>query len=83
MVILGIFLMPLYYGSKARSLPEFLGLRFDQKTRILTASLFALMTVFSSSISLYAIVRFVQALHVFDGLFRSIGRPAGESSRLR
>jgi solute:Na+ symporter, SSS family len=78
MVILGLFVMPLYYGSKARSVPEFLGLRFDQKTRILTACLFALMTVFSSSISLYAIARVVRALHVLDGLFRSIGRPAGE-----
>ena len=78
MVVLGLFLMPLYYGSRARSVPEFLGLRFDQKTRILSAGLFALMTVFSSSISLYAIARVVQALHVFDGLFRSIGRPAGE-----
>ncbi len=78
MVILGLFLMPLYYGSKARSVPEYLGLRFDRKTRILTACLFALMTLFSSSISLYAIARVVQALHVFDGLFRSIGRPAGE-----
>jgi len=78
MAILGLFLMPLYYGSKARSVPEFLGLRFDHKTRILTACLFALMTVFSSSISLYAIARVVQGLHVFDGLFRSIGRPASE-----
>jgi solute:Na+ symporter, SSS family len=78
MVLLGLFLMPLYYGSGARSVPEFLGLRFDRKTRILTAGLFALMTVFSSSVSLYAIARVVQALHVFDSLFRSIGRPAGE-----
>ena len=29
----GLFMMPIYYGSKARSVPEFLRLRFDEKTR--------------------------------------------------
>ena len=33
MVFLGIFMMPFYYGSKARSVPEYLKLRFDEKTR--------------------------------------------------
>jgi SSS family solute:Na+ symporter len=79
MVFLGLFLMPLYYGSKARSVPEFLGLRFDQKTRLLSACLFALMTVVSSSVSLLAIGKLAQALRVFDNLFRSIGRPVEET----
>ena len=48
MVFVGIFMMPFYYGSKARSVPEFLRLRFDEKTRGLNAILFAIMTVFSS-----------------------------------
>ena len=78
MVLLGLFLMPLYYRSGARSVPEFLGLRFNRKTRILAACLFAVMTTVSSSVSLCAIARFVQALHVFDSLFHSIGRPADE-----
>ena len=34
MVFLGIFMMPFYYGSKARSVPEYLVLRFDEKTRL-------------------------------------------------
>ena len=54
MVFLGIFMMPFYYGSRARSVPEYLRLRFDEKTRGLNAITFALMTVFSSGISMYA-----------------------------
>ena len=33
------------------------------------------MTVFSSGISMYAMARLIQALHVFDGLFRALGWP--------
>src|SRR5205823_2621229 len=33
MVFVGIFMMPFYYGSRARSVPEYLRLRFDEKTR--------------------------------------------------
>jgi SSS family solute:Na+ symporter len=73
MVFVGIFMMPFYYGSKARSVPEFLRLRFDEKTRALNACSFAVMTVFSSGISMYAMARLIQALHVFDGLFHSLG----------
>jgi solute:Na+ symporter, SSS family len=54
MVFLGVFMMPFYYGSKARSVPEYLKLRFDEKTRALNAISFAVMTVFSSGISMYA-----------------------------
>src|SRR5215469_4667213 len=54
MVFLAIFMMPFYYGSKARSVPEYLKLRFDEKTRGLNAILFAVMTIFSSGISMYA-----------------------------
>ena len=73
MVFVGIFMMPFYYGSKARSVPEFLRLRFDEKTRALNACSFAVMTVFSSGISMYAMARLIQTLHVFDGLFRALG----------
>ena len=73
MVFVGIFMMPFYYGSKARSVPEFLRMRFDEKTRALNACSFAVMTVFSSGISMYAMARLIQALHVFDGLFHALG----------
>src|SRR5262249_13030911 len=33
MVFVGVFMMPFYYGSRARSLPEYLKLRYDAKTR--------------------------------------------------
>ncbi len=55
MLFVGIFMMPFYYGSKARSVPEYLKLRFDEKTRALNAITFAAMTVFSSGISMYAL----------------------------
>jgi SSS family solute:Na+ symporter len=54
MAFVGIFMMPFYYGSRARSVPEYLKLRFDEKTRGLNAISFATMTVFSSGISMYA-----------------------------
>jgi SSS family solute:Na+ symporter len=55
MLFVGIFMMPFYYGSKARSVPEYLKLRFDEKTRGLNAISFAVMTIFSSGISMYAL----------------------------
>jgi solute:Na+ symporter, SSS family len=54
MVFVGVLMMPFYYGSKARSVPEYLKLRFDEKTRGFNALTFAVMTVFSSGISMYA-----------------------------
>ena len=54
MCFVGVFMMPFYYGSRARSVPEYLKLRFDEKTRGFNAVTFAVMTVFSSGISMYA-----------------------------
>jgi SSS family solute:Na+ symporter len=55
MLFVGVFMMPFYYGSKARSVPEYLKLRFDEKTRGLNAITFAAMTLLSSGISLFAL----------------------------
>ena len=55
MLFVGVFMMPFYYGSRARSVPEYLKLRFDEKTRTFNAVTFAAMTVFSSGISMYAL----------------------------
>jgi len=55
MLFVGVFMMPFYYGSRARSVPEYLKLRFDEKTRGLNAIAFAIMTLFSSGISMYAL----------------------------
>jgi solute:Na+ symporter, SSS family len=62
MVFLGVFMMPFYYGSRARSVPEYLSLRFDEKTRGLNAISFAVMTVFSSGISLYALAKLLEVI---------------------
>lgn len=62
MVFLGIYMMPFYYGSKARSVPEYLKLRFDEKTRTFNAFSFAGMTVFSSGISLYALAMLMEVI---------------------
>jgi len=62
MVFIGLFMMPFYYGSRARSVPEYLKLRFDEKTRALNAVSFAIMTVFSSGISLYAMGKLLNLL---------------------
>src|SRR6478672_4347863 len=75
MVFVGLFMMPFYYGSRARSVPEFLKLRFDEKTRGLNAISFAVMTVFSSGISLYALAKIVQSRHLFDAAFQWAGVP--------
>jgi SSS family solute:Na+ symporter len=66
MVFVGIFMMPFYYGSRARSVPEYLKLRFDEKTRGLNAISFAAMTVFSSGVSMYAMGKLLQLLLGWD-----------------
>ncbi|MBV9490890.1 MAG: Na+/galactose cotransporter [Verrucomicrobia bacterium] len=75
MVFMGIFMMPFYYGSRARSVPDYLSLRFDEKTRGLSAITFACMTVMSSGISMYAMALLIETLHIFDAPFRMMGLP--------
>jgi SSS family solute:Na+ symporter len=66
MVFVGVFMMPFYYGSRARSVPEYLKLRFDEKTRAFNAISFATMTVFSSGISMYALAKLLELLLGWD-----------------
>jgi SSS family solute:Na+ symporter len=73
MVFVGVFMMPFYYGSKARSVPEYLRLRFDEKTRAFNAISFATMTIFSSGISMYAMAKLIQTLHILDAPFERMG----------
>ncbi len=54
MIFLGIFMMPFYYGSKVKTVPEYLKLRYNEATRGLNAISFAIMTILMSGISLYA-----------------------------
>jgi solute:Na+ symporter, SSS family len=68
MCFVGIFMMPFYYGSKARSVPEYLRMRFDEKTRAVNAFSFAFMTVISSGISMYAMALLIQTLGLLHGI---------------
>jgi len=84
MLFAGLYLMPVFYGSNSagdsgnkmiRSIPEYLGLRFDRKTRVLNAFLFAAMSIFGAGIALYALARIFVALHVFDRVANTFNLP--------
>jgi SSS family solute:Na+ symporter len=62
MCFVGVFMMPFYYGSKARSVPEFLKLRYDEKTRTLNAFSFAVLTLLMSGVDLYAMAILFQRM---------------------
>ncbi len=89
MLFAGLYLLPVFYGAHSeraassaetqpvgpRSIPEYLGMRFDQKTRVLNAILFAAMAAFSAGIALYAMARVLVALHVFDQVANALNLP--------
>ncbi|WP_338892199.1 sodium:solute symporter family protein [Rhodococcus sovatensis] len=62
MVVLGLIMMPFYYGSKVRSVPEYLRLRFNKPTHLLQSILFAVASILIAGINLYALALIVNAL---------------------
>ncbi|MFN8009691.1 MAG: sodium/solute symporter [Terriglobia bacterium] len=62
MIFSGMVMVRFFYGSKARSVPEYLRLRFDEKTRALNAISFAFLTIFTSGLSLYGLAIVFHAL---------------------
>jgi SSS family solute:Na+ symporter len=66
MIFLAVFMMPFYYGSKARSVPEYLKMRFDERVRALNSLTFAVMTVFASGISMNALAKLLNQLLGWD-----------------
>ena len=62
MIFLAVFMMPFYYGSKARSVPEYLKMRFDERVRALNSIAFAVMTIFASGISMNALAKLLNQL---------------------
>ena len=64
MLFLGVFMMPFYFSSKIHSVPGYLRLRFDERTRVLNGIAFAVMTLLVSGINLYAMAL---VLHTFLG----------------
>jgi SSS family solute:Na+ symporter len=62
MVFLGLVMMPFYYGSKVRSVPEFLLRRFGPATHLVNGISFALAQVLIAGINLYALATVVNLL---------------------
>jgi solute:Na+ symporter, SSS family len=62
MVFLGLVMMPFYYGSKARSVPEFLQKRFNHTTQRVNAVTFALASVLIAGVNLYSLGLILEAL---------------------
>ncbi|MER7004486.1 sodium:solute symporter family protein [Dactylosporangium sp. NPDC000555] len=62
MVFLGIVMMPFYYGSKVRSVPEYMRRRFNRPAHVLNALSFALAQVLIAGVNLYALALIMQAL---------------------
>ena len=66
MLFLAVFMMPFYYGSRIKSVPEYLRLRFNEATRGLNAISFALMTVLMSGVNMYAMALVFKLLLGWD-----------------
>jgi solute:Na+ symporter, SSS family len=62
MVFLGIVMMPFYYGSKVRSVPEFLRRRFGPASHLVNSISFAVAQVLISGINLFALGSVVNVL---------------------
>jgi solute:Na+ symporter, SSS family len=62
MVFLGIVMMPFYYGSRVRSVPEYLRLRFNRPTHLLNALTFAIAQMLIAGVNLYALSIVMRAL---------------------
>ncbi|WP_181780317.1 sodium:solute symporter family protein [Pseudonocardia pini] len=62
MVFLALVMMPFYYGSKARSVPEFLFKRFNRTTQRVQAVIFALSAVLIAGVNLFSLGLLLEAL---------------------
>jgi SSS family solute:Na+ symporter len=62
MVFLGIVMMPFYYGSRVRSVPEYLRLRFDPKAHLINAITFVVGSMLIAGVNLYALSIVLEAL---------------------
>ncbi|WP_090048623.1 sodium:solute symporter family protein [Lentzea fradiae] len=62
MVFLGLVMMPFYYGSKVRSVPEFMRRRFGKPAHLVNAVSFAVAQVLIAGINLFALAVIIDAL---------------------
>jgi SSS family solute:Na+ symporter len=66
MLFLGIVMIPFYYVSKAHSVPGYLKLRYDERTRLLSALSFAVMTVLMSGINMFSMATVMRVILGWD-----------------
>src|SRR3954468_1122837 len=62
MLFLGVVMMPFYYGSKVRSVPEFMNRRFGPTAHLVNAISFALAQLLIAGINLYLLAKVVNVL---------------------
>ncbi|MGH3331350.1 MAG: sodium:solute symporter family protein [Nocardioidaceae bacterium] len=62
MLFLGVVMMPFYYGSKVRSVPEFMRRRFGTGAHLVNALSFALAQVLIAGVNLFLLASIVEAL---------------------
>jgi SSS family solute:Na+ symporter len=62
MLFLGIVMMPFYYGSKVRSVPEFMRRRFGNTAHLVNAISFAVAQLLIAGINLYLLASIVETL---------------------
>ncbi|MGP4002572.1 sodium:solute symporter family protein [Streptomyces sp. 8N706] len=62
MVFLGLVMMPFYYGSKVRSVPEFLLHRYGQSSYLLSSVIFSVASILIAGVNLYAMAIVIEAL---------------------
>jgi solute:Na+ symporter, SSS family len=62
MVFLGLVMMPFYYGSRVRSVPEWLRRRYNKPTHLWNALSFAAASVLTAGVNLYALSLVIEAL---------------------
>lgn len=62
MVFLGIVMMPFYYGSKVRSVPEFMRKRFGTGAHLVNAISFAVAQLLIAGVNLFLLATIVEAL---------------------
>jgi len=62
MLFLGVVMMPFYYGSKVRSVPEFMRRRFGTGAHLVNAISFALAQVLIAGVNLYLLATIVNVL---------------------
>jgi SSS family solute:Na+ symporter len=62
MLFLGVVMMPFYYGSKVRSVPEFMLRRFGPTAHLVNSISFALAQLLIAGVNLYLLATIVNAL---------------------